>query len=218
MTDTNNAAAGGASDSTNATETAAPSTGANDFAARLAKLESENSRLRDEAAQRRLKAKEEAANAQKALEEQGEFKALADSYKMRITELEADAEDAKAWRSYRDAESKRIEEMKASLPPHWQAALDATSSLDGRRAILSAYEAERGAKTRTPAAPPPGSAAPPAAGGTDFAALSNDPDALRRAKNADPAGWERFKLSLVGRGQSQNTTFAMRQRAMANKG
>lgn len=206
-------AAGGASDNTTPAETAAPSTGGSDLAARLAKLEAENNKLRDESAQRRIKAKEEGEKAAKALEEQGQFKALAETLKARLAELEPLEGDAKQWRSFVQQESQRIDAQKASLPPHWQAALDGAGSLDGKRAVLAAYEAERGTK-KQPAAPPPGGAAP-APAGADFAALASDPAALRQAKQADPAGWSRFVAGLVGRGRSSTTTLGARAQAQA---
>lgn len=191
-----------------------------DVMARLQRLDEVEQKLRavtDEAAQRRVAAKQERERAEKLAEEQGQFKALADSYKARIAELEPQLgpleEQAKRWRAHEERERQRIKATRESLPPHWQAALDAAGSLEAQQAVLAAIDSERATNKRTPASPPPGGN--PAAGAVDFAQVANDPAALRAAKVADPSGWERFKASMRRGSSAATTTFALRQEMAA---
>jgi hypothetical protein len=214
MVEPNNAPAGGEGNTNGSA--ALPS----DVAARLARLdeiEGELKRVKDEAAQKRIAAKTERERAEKLAEEQGQFKALADSYKARIAELEPQLgpleEQAKRWRAHEERERQRVKAMRESLPAHWQAALDAAGSLEAQQAILQAVDAESASGKRTPAKAPPGGN--PAAGAVDFAMVANDPAALKAAKLADPQGWERVKAGMRRVAGVGNTTFAMRQQALA---
>ena len=191
-----------------------------DVMAKLQRLDEVEAKLRtvsDEAAQRRIAAKTERERAEKLAEEQGQFKALADSLKARIAELEPQLgpleEQAKRWRAHEERERARVKATRESLPPHWQAALDAAGSLEAQQAILQAVDAESAGSRRTPARAPPGGN--PAAGSVDFAGLANDPAALKAAKLADPEGWERVKAGMRRFTGGASTTFAMRQQAMA---
>lgn len=191
-----------------------------DVAARLARLdeiEGELKRVKDEAAQKRIAAKQERERAEKLAEEQQNFKVLADSLKARIAELEPQLgpleEQAKRWRAHEERERARVKATRETLPQHWQAALDAAGSLEAQQAVLQAIEAESAGGKRTPAKAPPGGN--PAAGAVDFAQVANDPAALKAAKIADPSGWERFKASMRRGSSAANTTFAMRREAMA---
>lgn len=191
-----------------------------DVMAKLQRLDEVEAKLRsvsDEAAQRRIAAKQERERAEKLAEEQGQFKALADSYKARIAELEPQLgpleEQAKRWRAHEERERQRIRATRETLPAHWQAALDAAGSLEAQQAVLQAIEQESAGSKRTPAKAPPGGN--PAAGSVDFASLANDPAALKAAKLADPEGWERIKAGMRRFTGGANTTFAMRQQAMA---
>lgn len=191
-----------------------------DVMAKLQRLDEVEAKLRavtDEAAQRRVAAKQERERAEKLAEEQGQYKALADSFKARIAELEPQLgpleEQAKRWRAHEERERQRIKATRESLPPHWQAALDAAGSLEAQQAVLAAIDSERATNKRTPASPPPGGN--PAAGAVDFAAVANDPAALRAAKIADPKGWEGFKASMRRGSAAVATTFALRQEMAA---
>lgn len=185
-----------------------------DLAARLDQLEKENKALRDESAAKRVKAREATLAAEKLAEEQGQHKALAESLKQRIGELEPLENDAKAWRAHLERESARLAKVREGLPVHWQQALDASPSLDGKQAILSAYEAERATSPtgKQPArAPVPGN--PPGAASTDWAQIASDPKALREAKERDPSGWSTFVSKVSGGGARILTSFERRQMA-----
>lgn len=189
-----------------------------DIAARLELLEKENKALRDESASKRVKAREATLAAEKLAEEQGQHKALAESLKQRIGELEPLEGDAKAWRAHLERETARLAKVREGLPGHWQQALDASPTLDGKQAILSAYEAERATSTqgKTPAkAPMPGN--PPGAASTDWSQVASDPKALREAKERDPSGWSAFVQSVSGGGARILTSFERRQQAQAKK-
>src|SRR5688572_32710146 len=68
-----------------------------DYAAELARAQKEIADLRKEAASHRTARNEARSAADKAAEEQGQFKALADSYKARIAELEGLEAPAQQW-------------------------------------------------------------------------------------------------------------------------
>lgn len=215
MVESNNNADGGAVSNTGSAALPA------DVQARLARLDEVEKKLQqvtDEAAQRRIAAKTERERAEKLAEEQGQFKALADSLKARLAELEPQVgpleEEAKRWRAHQSREQERIKAMRASLPAHWQAALDAAGSLEAQQAVLQAIDAETAGSKRTPAKAPPGGN--PAAGAVDFSQVANDPAALRAAKEADPSGWERFKLAMRRTTGVGETTFARRQAMLAS--
>jgi hypothetical protein len=164
----------------------------------LAAIRKELEDVRREAASRRVKAKEAEAERAKALEEQGQFKALAESLKARVSELEPLEALAKRWQDFEAAEGKRIAQAKESLPPHWQAALDAAANLDGKQAILRAYDAERSStKPAPPPAPAGGAPAAPTARERDWSAVAHDRGALRKAIAEDPEGWEKFSQGMT---------------------
>lgn len=198
--------------------TAAPTVPA-EIVARLTAYEAEVKALREESAGRRVKAKEATAAAEKLAEEQGQFKALAESLKSRVAELEPLQTDAQQWRDHLARETSRLAKVREGLPVHWQSALDASPSVDGKQAILAAYEAEQAARQPAgrEAAKPPSSGAPPGATvTTDWEALASNPVALRDAKARDPSGWQTFVARLRGSAGRPQTT-QERRLALAKK-
>lgn len=134
--------------------------------------------------QAQLKALQEQARAdaaarkqaeQKQLEEQGNFKTLAEqvraeneALKKKLADLEGDATIGK---TYREQQQKLIDEAAAKLVPEDKAVLDAIGTLDGKAAFLKRITAALGA---APAAKTPPGANTPPPGGTgpvDVAAL-----------------------------------------------
>lgn len=134
--------------------------------------------------QAQLKALQEQAKAdaaarkqaeQKQLEEQGNFKTLAEqvraeneALKKKLADLEGDATIGK---TYREQQQKLIDEAAAKLAPEDKAVLDSIGTLDGKAAFLKRITAAPGA---APAAKTPPGANTPPPGGTgpvDVAAL-----------------------------------------------
>ena len=160
----------------------------------VAKLRSELERAREDAAKYRVAKREESEARQKALEEQGQYKALAEErakalaeYQQQLSEMQALSEKAQRWAEYEKGELGRIEEAKAALPESVQRAIDAVPTLDGKRAVLDAFNSQ-GPRAK---AAVDASAGPPAKGGVvDWASLSGE--ALRQASRADPDGYLRW--------------------------
>lgn len=195
------------------TSTAAPSDDVATLRARLDKLEKDNASLRDESASRRIKAKEEADKALKLAEEKGEFDKVIAAHRARIAELEPLESDAKAWRSFAEQERARLDAKRDGLPAHWQSVYDAAGSIEAKRAVLAAIEADTG-KTSTPKAAPPSGGAP-AAGAPDWSqiAASGDRDAIRAAREADPTGWR----ALTSRNSAPRPISTTERMAQARK-
>lgn len=157
----------------------------------VAKLRAELERAREDAARYRVAKREESEARQKALEEQGQFKALAEErakalaeYQQQLESMRAIEEQAKRWAEYEQGELGRIDTAKAALPESVQRAIDAVPTLDGKRAVLEAFNAQ-GPRAK---AAVDASAGPPAKGGeVDWASLSGE--ALRQASRADPEGY-----------------------------
>lgn len=134
--------------------------------------------------QAQLKALQEQARAdaaarkqaeQKQLEEQGNFKTLAEqvraeneALKKKLADLEGDATIGK---TYREQQQKLIDEAAAKLAPEDKAVLDSIGTLDGKAAFLKRITAPGAA---APAAKtPPGAGTPPpgGTGAVDVASL-----------------------------------------------
>ncbi len=142
----------------------------------------------------------------------------ADQLATRVKELEAYEPDAKAYRATVAEELKAIEAEKATLAPAAQAALDATPTLAGKKAVLAAL---RGA---SPAAPPgktvhtpsPASGAPAPNTPVDFdTAFRSGTKALDEAKAKDPTGFAAWEARLLGGGRpasSLDSIFAPKKR------
>lgn len=156
----------------------------NDMAARVAQLEqeiqkrdAELSKVRNEAADRRVALRKEEEARQAALLEQGEYKALAESQAKQIEEYKAATEameslkvKAAAFDAWEARELESIEAQKAGLPPEAQAALDAAGSLTAKRAFLDALNVTKGPGSRVTASAGAGAAGSPRRE-VDFASL-----------------------------------------------
>lgn len=164
--------------------------------AELERTRAELAKVRQEAAAHRV---EKRTAAEKAAEDAGEHKKHAELLKARLAELEPLEGAAKRWAEHEARETARIARVRESLEPHWQVALDAAPTLDGKLAVLTAIDAAKGSAKPPPSKPPvtggaPG--APPTS--TDWNAVIGDPVALREAKARDPAGWAAHRATLVG--------------------
>ena len=192
----------------------APAPGNEDAAAlraELARKDAELTKVRAEAASHCVKGNEARSAADKAAEANGEFKALAESRAARIAELEGHAPHAQKWREHEERETARITTVRASLEPHWQAALDAAPSLEGKQAVLTAIEAARGTQKPPPGKPPVQGGAPGAPAATDWNEVIHDQAALRAAKARDPVGFANFLATHDGSADRKPTTHELMQ-------
>ena len=98
------------------------------------------SRLNEENKKHRLRAKEEAAQRDAALNENGQFKALAESLKARLEEIESGLPElqqkAALFDEYRQKESERVEKEIQTVPEHWREVLTAAPDLETKARIL----------------------------------------------------------------------------------
>lgn len=199
---------------TTAASTAPASTSSDDLSAlrtRLERTEAELEKTRKEAAGRRV-----AAN--KAAEENGEYKALAENLKARVAELEPLEPLAKRWAAHEQRELERLNAARAGLPPEAQAALDAVPTLEGKQAILNLLGSKGGPAQRPPPEKPPiPGGAPPPPNGTDWTSFSTSAE-LEAAKQRDPAGWKTYLESQGGTSRSLTFIERMQQRASKQAG
>lgn len=97
-------------------------------------------RLNEENKKHRLRAKEEATQRDAALNENGQFKALAESLKARLQEIESDLPElqhkAALFDDYRQKESERVEKEIQAAPEHWREVLTAAPDLETKARIL----------------------------------------------------------------------------------
>jgi hypothetical protein len=199
---------GGAQAAQPATTTAAQAPSVTDLQAELARAQAEAKKLRDEAASHRVRANEQRSAAEKALEEQGQFKALAEERARRLAELESLEGPAKRWAEHEKRETERLAKAREALSPEWQAALDAAPSLEGKQAILAALDK---AKPAAPQRAPVGGGPPagPAAADEDWFSLADSPNDLRAAIARNPTGWQRFQQEQLAGPSKQPTTFQL---------
>lgn len=125
----------------------------------LAVMLEENKALKDESAQRRIAARDAELRAAEASAKAGDVEALKRAYETRLTEAQTERERlmrfepaARAWEQHEQAETMRVTERAKVLPPHFAVLLDGVPTLDGKRKVLAAYEAEQAARM---ALPPP---------------------------------------------------------------
>lgn len=193
---------------TTSTGAAAPTV---DYAAEIARRDSEIASLRKESASSRVAKNEARTTAEKLAEEQGQFKALAESYKARIAELEPYEGPAKSWAAHEKRELERVTAARAQLAPEAQAALDAVPTLEGKLAVLNVLSKGAPMQRPAPEKPPIPGGAPPAPNGTDWTSFSSEAE-LKAAKQRDPAGWKQFLESQGSGARSLTYIERMQQR------
>jgi len=125
--------------------------------AQLAELDEHKRKLNEENAKRRR-------DAQAALTEQGEYKALAESLqkereelRARLDEVAPSVEKAKAYDEFVQAETERISEATKEAPDFIKVAIRSASSLSDKRAILSGFLAMQNGR-QPPSGGTPGAA------------------------------------------------------------
>lgn len=161
----------------------------------LAEREKRLEQLARENADRRTRAKEAQTAAEKALEEQGQYKALAEERAKRVAELEQYEADAKAFRAYQAQKAEALKAKRETLPPAVAAAFDAAEgNVAAQEAIVAAFAG-------VPEAPPKAKNGPTltsGAGPTDWRAALADPVLWAAAKQADPQGAAAYMKSIAG--------------------
>ena len=118
------------------------------LAARLAKLEADNAKLRGEAADRRVAAKDAEAATLAELEQKGELQKLNEALKTKLATAESNEADALSWRGYMERETERLNAKAEGLPEWQRQTFDALPSLEARANFLSNV-------TKEPPAPEP---------------------------------------------------------------
>ena len=173
---------------------------------RLHKLEMENTKLRQESASRRVKAKEADESRKVALEENNQFRELSEHLKSQLTQTEEEIArlqsyeaSAKRWAAHEELETARIAEQVQMLPDGLQSAVLSITDLGARATALSAFlDHSQGGQTK-----PPPSASPTApTHKVDFAAAGGDKAALRELINSYPDQWKQYIGSSRGPGSS----------------
>lgn len=165
--------------------------------ARLSKLEAENTKLRQESASRRVKAKEANDARQAALEENNQFKELSEHLKQENDRLKGLEGAANSWLTFQEKEVARIESACESLPDNLKSAVLSIPDIVARSNALEAFMT-----TGSPSKPPP-QAAPAAPKATvDFSMAGNDPALLKQLIRDNPDQWDEYigKKSNTGNG------------------
>jgi chromosome segregation ATPase len=172
------------------------------FRRKAAELEEKLRKTNDENAKRRIAEKEARDRAEAEARQKGEHEKVIKSLEERLAEAEkeiqrrASWEDGhKNWSKYLENESTAIEAKLPSMEPHWQAAIKAAPSLEAKKAILAARDAEVAARAaqkppveeKKPANPAPAGGAP---AGTPPPQVLNagaaSPEELRSLKESNP--------------------------------
>jgi hypothetical protein len=185
--------------------------------AELSKYRDEAKKARDEAAARRIKAREESEAKIKALEEQQQFKALADERGQMLADLRAEldaiqplTQKAKLWEQYEARKSEQIQARLPELPDQIRLAVENAPTLDLKRQILEAFDG-----VRMEASPP--IAAKMTARPAPQAAQAEAPPPPFDPAAATPLDWANLKqqnpqrfaeLTAVGRQSGKKSLFA----------
>lgn len=165
--------------------------------ARLSKLEAENTKLRQESASRRVKAKEANEAKQVVLEENNQFKELSDHLKTENERLKGLEGAANSWLSFQEKENARIEKACESLPDNLRVAVMSIPDIAARANALEAF-----ANTGSPTKPPPQSSPASPQTTVDFSMAGNDPALLKQLIRDNPDQWDEYigKKSSKGNG------------------
>jgi len=165
--------------------------------ARLSKLEAENTKLRQESASRRVKAKEANDARQAALEENNQFKELSEHLKHENDRLKGLEGAANSWLTFQEKEVARIESACESLPDNLKSAVLSIPDIVARSNALEAFTA-----TGSPSKPPPQAAPAAPKASVDFSMAGNDPALLKQLIRDNPDQWDEYigKKSNTGNG------------------
>tara|TARA_R110000751_G_scaffold265397_1_gene364472 strand:- start:8799 stop:9347 length:549 start_codon:yes stop_codon:yes gene_type:complete len=141
---------------------------------KIAEMRKHISALNEENKNHRLKAKEESRQKLEALEQNGEYKALAEALTDRVQELESTIpelkEQAGRYTQWRETESDKIEKEIENIPTHWREVVSGAADFETKRRILDSLKVSHKAPPPSAQASAPGNSS---AGSTpkDLAAL-----------------------------------------------
>ena len=176
--------------------------------ARLSKLETENTKLRQESAARRVKAKEANEARQVALEENNQFKELSDHLKQENDRLKDLESAANSWISFQEKEGARIEQECQALPENLRDAVLSIPDISARANALNAFTS-----TNSPSKPPPQAAPAAPQASVDFSLAGNDPALLKQLIRDNPDQWDEYIGKKTNKG---NGTFIGRALSKGN--
>jgi uncharacterized coiled-coil DUF342 family protein len=111
---------------------------------KIAEMRKHISSLNEENKNHRLKAKEESRQKLEALEQNGEYKALAEALTDRVNELESNLpalkEQAGLYTQWRETESEKIEREVETIPSHWREVVAGAADFETKRRILDSIK------------------------------------------------------------------------------
>lgn len=191
-----------------AANNAAPAVDAVEDLAALRAAAAELAALKAEGAAARKADRDARKRAQEEAEKAGELAKALEQAKSRLAELEGLEPLAQKWRTYEEAESKRLDDEAKSLPDAVRDLYASAADVEGRRKVLAAFRAAGGSTAPAKSvASPPALGAPPAVAAVDVEAALADPTGKRLAeiKQRDPGAVAKFfAAALGGRGSSNS--------------
>jgi len=174
--------------------------------AKLRGLEKRIGELNKENAKHRHRYKDEVAAREEAMQEQGQYKALAESLKERLADVEGkmpSLEDrAQRWETHQEAESKRIDAAVDRLPDEWKLVVAGTPDLATKANIIRALQQQK-----SPALPAVPAASSPASNGAEPDVLTMSAGELRAYQERNPEGWKKFLSDQGALGGPKKKTF-----------
>jgi len=127
---------------------------------KIAEMQRHISHLNEENKNHRLKAKDESRQKLEALEQNGEYKALAEALTARVNELESTLPDLKdkadRYSQWREAESQKIEQEVEAIPAHWREVVAGATDFETKRRILDSLRVSQKAPPPAAQASAPG--------------------------------------------------------------